>query len=200
MLFCVTTIVVLAIIGRLRNLATMPIEFAKAAQTIGAAVPKELPGPAFFVGIAVGLGGVLVAGAIASKRSTTARKPVTIGDIAPLMPRNAAETVHTAVLSINAGLSEELFFRLLLPLLITLTFGNAIVGFACAAVVFGLAHVYQGWAGVLGTAIVGSVLTVVYLATKNIWIVVAIHAGIDLFGIVVRPTVERLSSRGAIRT
>jgi membrane protease YdiL (CAAX protease family) len=200
LLFCVTTIVCLAILGKLRDFATMPSEFSEVAQSIGAAIPKDLPGPSFFTGIAVGLGGVLVALTISNKRSTKTSKALTLGDIAPLMPRNAAETVHTAVLSINAGLSEELFFRLLLPLLFTLVFGNAIVAFACAAVVFGLAHIYQGWAGVLGTAIVGFVLTVVYLATKDIWIAVAVHACIDVFGIVVRPTVERLWRRGAIRT
>lgn len=39
---------------------------------------------------------------------------------------------------------------------------------------------------------VGLVLSCIYLATGSIWIVVAIHAGIDVLGLVVRPTVVRL--------
>ena len=75
------------------------------------------------------------------------------------MPRNGAETVWTGLLSINAGIGEELFFRLALPLLIVLVTGNVIAAFAVAAIVFGLVHVYQGWVGVLATTFLGVVFT-----------------------------------------
>ncbi len=114
-----------------------------------------------------------------------------LGDIAPLLPRNGAESAHAAVLSLNAGLSEELFFRLLLPLLLVLTLHNSGVAFIVAAIVFGLVHLYQGWVGVLVTTAMGLMLTALYLATRSIWVVVGVHALFDLFGLVLRPALAR---------
>ena len=91
-------------------------------------------------------------------------KILTLGDIEPLMPRNGAETLWTGLLSINAGVGEELFFRLALPLLIVLVTGNVVAAFAVAAIMFGLVHVYQGWVGVLATTFLGFVFTGVYLS------------------------------------
>lgn len=136
----------------------------------------------------------VVASIVARRRGATV-KTRTLGDIAPLMPRNNAETVWTALLSINAGVGEELFFRLTLPLLIALVTGSAVAGFAAAAVVFGLVHVYQGWVGVLATMFLGVAFTGVYLVTGSIFWPMALHAAFDLLALVVRPTFLRLAQR-----
>lgn len=93
-------------------------------------------------------------------------------------------------MSINAGLSEELFFRLALPLLLVLVIGNVWVAFGLAAIVFGLAHLYQGLVGVVATTAVGVLLTAFYLALGSIWIAVLVHAAIDLVGLVLRPLLD----------
>jgi uncharacterized protein len=121
------------------------------------------------------------------KRSGEKPKQVVIGDIQPLLPRNGAERVWAAVLSLNAGLSEELFFRLALPLVLVLIFGNALIAFIIATVVFGFMHLYQGVPGVIATTIVGAVMSAIYLATGDIWIVIVLHAAIDLNGLLLMP-------------
>ena len=113
-----------------------------------------------------------------------------LGDFSALLPRNRAELAHAAALSINAGLTEELFFRLTLPLLFVLVIGNVWVAFALAAIVFGLAHLYQGLVGVVATTAVGVLLTAFYLASGSIWIAVLVHAAIDLVGLVLRPLLD----------
>jgi membrane protease YdiL (CAAX protease family) len=193
LLFCGMTLVALLLLRRVDALAVFPAEFGALSHTLRSALPSEAAfGNGFFAGLlgAIAVGAVL--GAVLSKRFAGRRPPVMLGDIEPLLPTNPAETAHAAVLSLNAGLSEELFFRLLVPLLLVLLVGNALYAFAIAAVIFGLVHVYQGWVGVLATMVLGLGLTAIYLATGNIWIAVAVHAGIDIVGLVVRPTIARL--------
>ena len=91
--------------------------------------------------------------------SATARRPQPkiLGDVEPLFPRNPDERRWTALIGANAGVGEELFFRLMLPLLITLVTGNASLAFAAAGLIFGLVHFYQGWVGILATTVAGFV-------------------------------------------
>jgi membrane protease YdiL (CAAX protease family) len=88
-------------------------------------------------------------------------------------------------------LSEELFFRLALPLLLVVLTGNAALAFVIATATFGLMHLYQGWAGVIATTLVGAVMSAIYLATGSIWIVIILHAAIDLNGLIVMPYLTR---------
>lgn len=113
----------------------------------------------------------------------------TIGDIHALLPRNRAELKFGWLLSINAGVVEELLFRLALPALIFGVFGNALLAISVSLVVFGLLHVYQGVAGMIGSFVIGVVLMTVFLGTGNIiWPIIA-HAVFDLRSLVLIPMV-----------
>jgi len=107
--------------------------------------------------------------------------------LASLLPRNGGERFWAALIALNAGLSEELFFRLAMPLLLAAVTGQAALAFWLAVVIFGLGHAYQGLFGVLATTIIGALLGLIYLYSGNLWLVVAIHAGIDLWSLVVMP-------------
>jgi membrane protease YdiL (CAAX protease family) len=150
-------------------------------------------GAAFFASLIV-LSLILRARA---KRRSDKPKQIVIGDIQPLLPRNAAERWWAALLSVNAGVSEELFFRLVLPLVLAIVFGNAAVAFVLATLAFGLAHLYQGWAGVVATTVVGAVMSAIYLATGDIWVAVILHAAIDLNGLLVMPYLAERRARVA---
>jgi membrane protease YdiL (CAAX protease family) len=141
--------------------------------------------------VAAGLIGMSVLMRLRRKRGGGTPKQIVVGDVQALLPRNGAERFWAAFISLNAGLSEELFFRLALPLVLILVFGNAWLAFAIAIVVFGLMHFYQGFAGVIATTVVGAVMSGVYLATGNIWIVVILHAAIDLNGLLLMPYLAR---------
>lgn len=97
-----------------------------------------------------------------------------------LFPRNRPERFWTTLLSISAGVTEELCFRLVVPLMIFIVTENAILAMVLATAWFGLLHIYQGWAGVLATSFVGAMLMFVYVLTQNLWLVMLIHAIIDL--------------------
>jgi membrane protease YdiL (CAAX protease family) len=109
------------------------------------------------------------------------------GDLRAVTPARGAELGWGVVLAIVAGVTEETFFRLLLPLLVASAGGSAPAGFAVATMLFGYAHRYQGWRGVAGTAIAGVLLALVYLVSARLWAAMLVHAAIDLNGLVIRP-------------
>jgi membrane protease YdiL (CAAX protease family) len=198
-LFVGGSLAILAILGDLGCIIHPPKPFFGPMRWAQATLAPPDVGPLFLGGL---VGGAVTAIVLATvlatfvaRRRGVAVKTRTLGDIAPLMPRNGAETVWTALLSINAGIGEELFFRLTLPLLLALVTGNAALAFAVAAIAFGLVHVYQGWVGVLATTFLGVVFTGVYLTAGNLAWPMSLHAGFDLLGLVVRPTLGRLAQR-----
>jgi membrane protease YdiL (CAAX protease family) len=192
--FALPALIGLALLGRLQALTTLPSEFAAAR----ALLPDFTGGPsALLTGM---LGGAAVGGLVVGILAATRRKraPVTpLGDVDSLIPRNRAEMVHAAMLSVAAGITEELAFRLYLPLLITLVTGSALLAFALATLIFGAMHLYQGWKGVVATMVVGLVMAALYLMTGALWLAMLQHALIDLNGLVVRPW---LSSSSASRS
>lgn len=191
LIFSGSALVGLILLGQWHTLMSMPTEFNGFAQ----ALRKSMPDVHFSKEFLLTFGSTLFAGAvlggvIAAKIVDQGGSAV-VGDIEPLMPRTWAETGYTMLLALNAGLGEELLFRLFLPLLLALLSGSATFAFVTAALVFGLMHVYQGVFGVLMTMVLGCILTAIYLVTGSIWVAIAIHAGIDVMGLVVRPTVVR---------
>ena len=166
------------------DIATALVPSAKASKMSGDGTAGFAIG--LFIGIAI-----LVL--VQARRVRKMMVPV-IGDIEPLIPRNRAEMLAVLPLCINAGVSEELFFRLALPMLIAHVTGSAIVGLVGAAVLFGLIHAYQGWKGVIATMVVGAVLTLVYLRSGSIFRPMMLHALMDVVALIVRPLVtERLA-------
>src|SRR5262249_17446775 len=95
------------------------------------------------------------------------------------IPRTSAERAWIILLSLLAGFSEELVYRgyfitVLAPWLSW--WGAAAVSVVC----FGLAHSYQGCAGVVRTAAVGAVLTLVVAFTGSLLPAMVLHATMDL--------------------
>jgi uncharacterized protein len=193
-LFVGSALAGMALLGRLGAIATMPPEFAPAI----AAMPKidvsaaELPMLAgMMIGAVIG-GGVL--GGLLARRNKDARAAM-LGDVEALLPRNGAETACGALLSLNAGITEELFFRLYLPLLLVLAGVPALAAFVIAAIVFGLAHLYQGAVGVLATGALGGALTLAYLLSGSLVLPMVLHVAIDLNALVIRPSLGRMLKR-----
>jgi uncharacterized protein len=112
-----------------------------------------------------------------------------IGDVAALLPRTRGELKYGVGLSVNAGIVEELLFRLGMPALLFGITGNGALSFLIASVLFGLLHIYQKFWGVLGATILGVVFSLVYLLTGSIWVVIVAHALVDLRSLVLLPLV-----------
>lgn len=191
-LFSCGTLLPLALLHRLHAVIALPPEFAPLSQSLRSSLGQvhifSRETLRFIGGLLGGMTVSLFAVAIFSRRSKKTRQ---IGDIDALMPRNAAETLWMALMSINAGLGEELFFRLLLPLLLILVTGRAILSCVIATLIFGLVHMYQRLPGILATTILGLALMTLYLWTETLWIAMLIHATLDLVGVVVRPALQK---------
>jgi len=87
-----------------------------------------------------------------------------------------------------AAFGEEMLARGFLLNRFADVFGDKAIGFGLAAifqaVVFGLAHIYQGWTGVLVTGLVGLIWGFVYVAGKrSLWPVIIAHGLVDTVGL-----------------
>jgi membrane protease YdiL (CAAX protease family) len=137
------------------------------------------------IGVAVAFLAILVLPVILLRRQLT--EVPAIGDIGSLLPRTRGEVKYGVGLSINAGIVEELLFRLGMPALIFGITGNGVLAFTAASVLFGLLHIYQKVWGVLGATLLGVLFSLLYLLTGSIWVVMGVHALIDLRSLVLIP-------------
>ncbi|APR51222.1 CPBP family intramembrane metalloprotease [Sphingomonas koreensis] len=188
--FGMTAIAALAIGGRLDALTRLPPEFAALAAEARWLAGFE--GAAFEAAVLGGLaGGALIGLLLARWRLGRGKPPFSAGDIERILPRNRSELGWTAALGTAAGIVEELFFRLALPLFATLATGSAPLGFTLATLLFAGAHRYQGWAGMAFSALAGALLATIYLATGDLWFAMLVHVLLNLNGLVLRPALLR---------
>jgi membrane protease YdiL (CAAX protease family) len=110
-----------------------------------------------------------------------------VGDIHAILPRTRGELPYGAGLAIQAGVIEELLFRVGLPALVFAVTGDAIVAFAGAMLVFGLLHLYQGPLGIGLSVILGAVFTLLYVVSGSILVPMVLHLIIDLRSLVLIP-------------
>jgi membrane protease YdiL (CAAX protease family) len=171
----------LLLLGRGGAIGTMPPEFAAVARWMrgfGTVEPWSV-----MLGLALGsVGGAL----FAWWRLRRGRGPAHLGR-PPRLPRAPRELPAAALLALSAGVAEELYFRLALPLLVTLVSGSAALGFLAAAAAFAALHRYQGAVGIVATGVGALLLTAIYLASGSLWLAILCHLAIDLNGLVVRP-------------
>jgi uncharacterized protein len=96
-----------------------------------------------------------------------------------LLPRTREERGLFALLSVAAGLGEELAYRgYAIPVLATFLGvpGAAVL----SSLVFGILHGYQGLLGTVRTTLVGGLLAWGFLASGSLWPAIVAHTAIDL--------------------
>ncbi|GAA4948938.1 hypothetical protein GCM10023224_36210 [Streptomonospora halophila] len=97
-----------------------------------------------------------------------------------LAPRGSRERRTAAAVAVTAGVGEELLYRGLL-----VAFGTALgapvwLAAIAACVLFALAHLYQGWWGLVGPGLLGALFMVVYLGTGSLLIPIAVHIALEM--------------------
>jgi len=98
-----------------------------------------------------------------------------------LMPVTRNETiVFSIIVSVSAGICEELLFRAYLYNLIEGHIG-LLAAVLLSSVIFGLWHIYLGWKEVIRTGIMGIVLCGIYIFTGNIILPILIHIFVDVY-------------------
>ena len=156
------------------------------ADARGAFAESGWLGPAIVAAFVILLAGGAVLGIVLARSET---EVPALGDVQALLPRNRAELKYGAALAINAGVVEELLFRLALPVLIFGVTGSAAAAVAASILIFGLLHVYQGAAGIIGAVVMGVAFMAIYLATGSIVAAIVVHALFDLRSLVLIPVV-----------
>lgn len=102
-----------------------------------------------------------------------------------LLPVSRTERRWWILLSLSAGICEELLYRgFLLHCLSGEWPGRLHLGlpaaWALGALAFGLAHLYQGWRGVAASTAMGLVFGLLAIGTGNLFLPMFVHALIDL--------------------
>lgn len=182
--FGVSAALLLLLAWRYVGLLLAAVDSTPPGRWLGALIAENgfIPGLALGVAIALVLGTVVAI--FLARRSADVP---TIGNIGALLPRNRPELFYGAGLSLNAGLVEELLFRLAVPAAAFGATGSVPAALIGSVVLFGALHAYQGLPGVLGATLIGAFLMLLYLCTGSIVVPIVAHALIDLRSLVVIP-------------
>jgi uncharacterized protein len=164
------------------------------AAAVGLRWPRSWPGPVAVAATVLVLGFVVVStralrsGGLARAAAEPRRpgqgrhaEPAVHATLA-LLPRTTAERRLFTLVGVTAGVCEEWLYRGFLLAVVAAVGGGlptpALV--AIGALAFGLAHAYQGVAGIVTTGVLGGVMAGLYLGTGSLLLPVVLHALIDL--------------------
>ncbi len=136
------------------------------------------------VAMCAGLGVGIALPVLLARRSADARAEQLryLSHVAFFLPVSRTERRWFAAVCVSAGVCEELIFRGFLiryfeGVLPGLGWTGAILA---AALVFGLDHGYQGWKGMVQTAFLALVFTLLFVLAGNLWVPMIVHALLDL--------------------
>jgi uncharacterized protein len=113
-------------------------------------------------------------------------------DALHIMPQTRAEFLFWPVMVFVASPFEELLFRGFL-----IWFFASLVGLwgavLLSSALFGLAHAYQGWRGILRTGLIGLGFGTAYALTQSLWWLMVAHIVLNLYGGLLAAKLMRLS-------
>ncbi|MBV9007678.1 MAG: CPBP family intramembrane metalloprotease [Verrucomicrobia bacterium] len=141
------------------------------------------PGWGFCVAIGLNIAfvGIQGRGAYQVARKPRAREKLreTFAKLVVILPHTRTELYWFFALSLTAGFCEEFIFRgyLIWALQPWASWWGAA---AIAMIVFALGHSYQGVSGIVRTAILGAVMTLVFAISNSLWPAILLHALIDI--------------------
>jgi uncharacterized protein len=118
-----------------------------------------------------------------------------------LLPHTPHERRLWLLVSVTAGICEEIVFRGFLPWYI-LALGAffrlevpLLAALVLSSILFGLAHIYQGWKGVLGTGLLGALFAYLYVNTGSLILPIVCHILVDARIVFMAPALLELGQR-----
>jgi membrane protease YdiL (CAAX protease family) len=97
-----------------------------------------------------------------------------------MLPKTSTERAVWIVVSLTAGICEEVLYRGWLLSLFAATLGSVWLGLLISSIIFGFAHTYQGRNGILGTGVLGVVFGLLFIFSGSLIPGQVLHAVIDL--------------------
>lgn len=131
---------------------------------------------------------VLICAALFWQMATILRKPERrekmrkqLSSLSFLMPHTPREMSTFNAVSVTAGICEEVIFRgFMIAYLMTLLGAPFWVAGLVSSLIFGIAHAYQGPAGIPRTGAVGLMFALLYGLTGSLWAPMVAHAVMDI--------------------
>ncbi len=181
LLFALWPVVALALLGKLEGLFTPIVQTdllpRLAAQSIA---NDDIAG--VIVGVVMGIVALFFVMRWKTKQAKTKRQ-----NPDPIIPRSREELWLATVVSVTAGVTEEIFFRAALPIILYVATSNELVAIWSSIVLFGVEHMYQGWKGVLATMFIGFVFMRLFISSGTLLVPVVLHILIDFNSFVLQP-------------
>ena len=142
-------------------------------------VPVLSPGA---IGVTIGLLAVVTVLIVrwrSSEEATVAAARERLASLESMLPHTRQELTLFRMLSVTAGVCEELLFRGFLIWYLG-HYTGTIQAALLSSLAFGLGHAYQGPRGIAVTALLGAFFSGVYLLTGSLLLPMLIHALMDL--------------------
>lgn len=109
-----------------------------------------------------------------------------------LLPDHPSLMRMWVVISALAGVTEECAYRGLTYRILTANHGSVALALFLCIGCFGIAHMTQGWRGLLGTSLVAALMHGIVFLTASLYLAIAIHAVYDLIvGIIAMPILHQ---------
>lgn len=112
-----------------------------------------------------------------------------------LAPRTTTERALAAGAAVTGGVFGELLYR---GLFIVLVAGMGVplwIAAVLSVALFSVAHLYQGWWGLVSAGASGTLFTVLYLGTGSIWVPILVHVALNLRSLAFPPAEVREAAR-----
>jgi len=107
------------------------------------------------------------------------------------LPDHPSQMRLWVVISAMAGIAEECAYRGVAFQFLTDNHGSVPLALLVCIAAFAIAHMAQGWRGVLGTAIVAVLMHSVVYETQSLYLAITLHAVYDLMvGIIAMPVLK----------
>jgi membrane protease YdiL (CAAX protease family) len=180
------------------GLGALAVWFAggRGLAAIGLTAPRDGPSGGLIFGLAGGASIGLILRPLAAALSGKARAALRrqMAKLEAFLPKTGEQLAWGLIVSIFAGLCEEIAYRgYLIPYCrFWLPEWPALV---VGALLFGIAHIYQGVAGTLLTAVLGLAFGFIYVETGSLALPIALHAAVDISAMVTAWLVLRPGAR-----
>lgn len=124
-------------------------------------------------------GGLLVFGLVSSAVTTWLRIPET-DVLRELLPRTGTERATFGLVSLSAGLGEEVVYRGYLIVVLGSLFSDVWWAAAVSSMAFAVLHAYQGTVGIVRSGVLGFVFAAAFISGGSLWPLIIVHTGVDL--------------------
>jgi hypothetical protein len=97
-----------------------------------------------------------------------------------VLPENPADMRYWIAISFLAGISEEYAYRGVAYVALSEVIGSPILAVVICVLSFGIAHMFQGWRGVLGAMLLALLFHFMVFETQTLCLAITFHVAYDL--------------------